>query len=338
MSGSYHYHGAIRKISILFGDMFNDLYVARATTAGTLVNQRRVPIAYAPKHKFLARLQERPDLTADRVQITLPRMSYQISGALIYDSARQLQSQNACRQQTATGEWVQIYSPAPYNIPFELNIYAKNQDEGLQLVEAITPHFKPSITRKYRPIDGQSWVDEVTFVLNSVNLTDEFEGEFTDERMIIYTLSFEASFNIYGSADIPGKLIKTAIVNFRDMDGRLQLRKTTSVDPLDADPDDDYVILETTETSLFDPNTVELPSDPDSPAPTIVIHTSTVDTVRVNQTAPAASWTIIHNFGRVPIVQIFLSNGEIVDADVVATVTHVYVTFANATSGFVILA
>lgn len=242
MYGSWFYHGSIRKILILFGDMFNDIYVARRTTTGNLVNQKRVPLSYAPRQKFLARLQERPDLTADRVEITLPRMSYEISGSLEYASDRQLPAANSCRQVDQDGNTVQIWSPAPYNIPLELNIYSKNQDEAMQIIEQILPFFKPSITRKYYPITGQEWVDTATFILSSVSLNDEFEGEFKDTRTIVYTLTFNAQMNLYGRADTNAKLIKTAIINYDEMDGDRIKQTVLRVNPQNAGPDDIYTI------------------------------------------------------------------------------------------------
>lgn len=257
MYGSWFYHSSIRKILVLFGDMFNDIYVARRTTTGSLVNQKQVPLSYAPRQKFLARLQERPDLTADRVEITLPRMSYEISGSLAYASDRQLPAANSCRQVDQDGNVVQIWSPAPYNIPLELNIYSKNQDEAMQILEQILPFFKPTITRKYYPINGQEWIDTVTFVLNGVSLNDDFEGEFKDVRTIVYTLTFEAQMNIYGRADTPTNLIKTAIINYnKDSDTRL-FQTVFEVNPRTAGPDDVYVIDES--TFFFDDEWEPLP-------------------------------------------------------------------------------
>lgn len=63
-----------------------------------------------------------------------------------------------------------------------------------------------------------------------------------------------------------------------------------------------------------------------------------IGAVRIDQSAPAATWILPHAFGRVPAVQAYLASGEQVTTDIVATSTTITVTFAAAQSGFVIAA
>lgn len=243
MYGPYFYNATIRKVVALFGDMFNEINVARQDAAGNLINQKQVPLSYAPQQSFLARLAERPDLESDRVAISLPRMSYQISGNLIYDSNRQIPKSNMCVVLNADGNPVGVMSPAPYNIPFELSVYAVNQNEALQVVEQILPYFKPSITRRYRPFDGQTWTDEVTFILQNVSIEDTFENDFIENRAVIYTLQFDARINIYGYVDNNSSIIKNAIVNFTTTPGQIpDLTIQQSVNPQEANEDDVHTI------------------------------------------------------------------------------------------------
>lgn len=51
----------------------------------------------------------------------------------------------------------------------------------------------------------------------------------------------------------------------------------------------------------------------------------------------AATWTLPHPLGRVPLVQVFLADGEAVTADVQAGPTQVTVTHASPCAGFVLL-
>lgn len=216
MRNEYEYHGIIRKIVAMFGDIFNEINVARKDNDGNLVNQRRVPLAYAPRESFLARLNERPDLQDERMAISLPRMSFEIAGSLNYDSGRQLPKNNVCRVINSEGVPVKVYAPAAYTMPMTLSIYGKNQNESLQILEQILPYFKPSIHRIYRPIDGETFTDQITFTLNSTTIDDSYDNDFTNNRKIIYTLNFEVRFNIFGNIDDKSKVIKTSIVNFID--------------------------------------------------------------------------------------------------------------------------
>lgn len=60
--------------------------------------------------------------------------------------------------------------------------------------------------------------------------------------------------------------------------------------------------------------------------------------VRLDVPAASASWILTHGLGRVPIVAVYLANGEQVIANVFATSTTITVAFADAQTGFVIAA
>ena len=91
MFGNYYYHERIRRSVAIFGKMFNDIYVLRKDSSGNVISTVKVPLAYAPKQKYLDRIREQEDLqTGQRVALKLPRMSFEII-SLNYDPARQLQ-------------------------------------------------------------------------------------------------------------------------------------------------------------------------------------------------------------------------------------------------------
>ena len=77
MLGTYFYHEVIRKTIIGFGTLFNNMEVRHETSDGTTVDIKRVPLAYGPAAKFIARLEQQPDLNK-MVAITLPRIQYTI--------------------------------------------------------------------------------------------------------------------------------------------------------------------------------------------------------------------------------------------------------------------
>ena len=56
MLGTYFYHEVIRKTIIGFGTLFNNMEVRHQTSDGTTVDIKRVPLAYGPAAKFIARL------------------------------------------------------------------------------------------------------------------------------------------------------------------------------------------------------------------------------------------------------------------------------------------
>ena len=67
MFGYHSYNKNIRNIVVLFGTVFNDITVKRLKSDGTTEREFKIPIAYGPAEKFLAKLNQQD-------VITLPRM------------------------------------------------------------------------------------------------------------------------------------------------------------------------------------------------------------------------------------------------------------------------
>ena len=205
MFGRYYYHETLRKAVTAFGRVFNDIYIAGRNDV-----RQRVPIVYGQRDKFLLRIREESDLEADQqVAIRLPRMSFEIS-SIEYASDRQLQRQTRITQSGSTlTRRSRINAAAPYNISFELHVYSKTQDDGLQIVEQILPYFAPQFSLTITPLGGSPDLKEdVPLTLVGVDLADEYEGDFTERRTIVYTLSFELRINFYGPIN-DGEVIRS---------------------------------------------------------------------------------------------------------------------------------
>ena len=90
MIGKNYYNEGIRKLTIAFGQLFNNIIIENTSSTGAVTKRIRVPLAYAPKEKFLVRLEQQANLQDDReVSITLPRLGFEITG-LQYDATRKL--------------------------------------------------------------------------------------------------------------------------------------------------------------------------------------------------------------------------------------------------------
>lgn len=252
MFGQYYYHERIRKGVAMFGKLFDNIYVIRKDATGDTINQVKVPLSYAPKQKFLERLRENPDLYEDQsVAIKLPRMSFEITN-IVYDPTRQLPKTNSIyRTGSSNNNRSLFYSYVPYNVTFQLNVYAKNQDDALQIVEQIIPYFNPQYTLTIKPLpDFQDIKEDVPIVLNGVSLNDDFEGSVEQRRTIIYTLDFETKINFYGPVS-EQNIIRKSIVNFYQLRTGLAdsdtLLETLTIEPnpINVSPDSDYGFTET---------------------------------------------------------------------------------------------
>lgn len=215
MFGSHFYHATVRKSVAVFGTLFNNITVARTKSDGSLINQVKVPLAYGPKQKFLSRLETETGQDAS-VAIKLPRISFEITGIDI-DTSKKLQKRTQLNEPGTTGTTTSrksIKQFVPYNIGMQLNIMAKNQDDGLQILEQILPYFQPEFTVSIKPVDDfTSFKQDVPITLNSVSFEDQFEGDYTSRRVLIYTLDFTMKMSFYGPiAD--SKVIRSVNVEF----------------------------------------------------------------------------------------------------------------------------
>ena len=246
MFNTYFYHKRIRKCVALFGSMFNDIYILRKNADSTGYSTIKVPLSYAPKRKYLERLLENPDLDTDsKVAIKLPRMSFEIL-SLTYDATRQLSKVNKYSVVTSNSLKTKFYSPTPYIVSFQLNIYTKTQDDALQVVEQIIPFFNPQYTLTIKPVDEYPTITEdVPIILQSVTFTDDYEGALEARRSIIYTLDFEMKINFYGPINT-GEIIRQIDINLGQMNigmndsDMLTERIRIRPDPQNVSPDSDY--------------------------------------------------------------------------------------------------
>ena len=222
MFGGYFYNARIRKAVAVFGSLFNDIQVMRQNSSGNVISQQKVPLSYAPKRDFLARLDEMQsgELAERQVAVKLPRMSFEIVG-MNYDASRQIPKMNSCATypETSDGTGQRLYAPVPYNLQFALNIYAKSQDDALQIVEQILPSFTPNYTLTIKPIDDLDLKEDTPITFQGISFSDDYEAALEARRSIIYTLDFEMKITLYRDAASNVKIIDKACIQFADLSG-----------------------------------------------------------------------------------------------------------------------
>ena len=265
MIGKNFYNEGIRKLTIAFGQIFNNIIIENTSSTGAVTKRIRVPLAYAPKEKFLVRLEQQENLTDDReVAITLPRLGFEITG-LSYDSTRKLtrtQKTVRVRQSDSTVLNYQ-YTPVPYNVNFSLYSFTATAENGLQIVEQILPFFQPDYTVTIRVNPDMNIIRDVPIVLNSVNYEDTYNGEFTRRRAVIYTLNFTAKTYIFGPMSKQGIIRKAQADLGADTDPTLQRDERIIIipNPESADADDDFGFTTTissfTDSKRYNPTSGE---------------------------------------------------------------------------------
>jgi len=212
MLGTYFYHEILRKTVIGFGTLFNDINIRHRDASGTSFSNLKVPLAYGPIQKFLARIQQQPDLNRE-IALTLPRLSFEMTG-LQYDPSRKTGVTQTFLA-TQNGNAKKVYMPVPYNVTFELNIISKLNDDSLQIIEQILPYFQPSLNITINLISAIGEKKDVPVVMESITQNDQYEGGFDSRRLIIHTLRFTAKTYLFGPvAESTDGLIKRVDVDY----------------------------------------------------------------------------------------------------------------------------
>lgn len=236
MLGTYSYHEIFRRTVVAFGTLFNNIELRRTNEV------MKVPLAYGPKQKFLARLDQNPDPTNKRVQITLPRISFEING-IQYDPTRKVSPTQKIKVAKDVDENKNVYMPVPYNLSFELAIISKNQEDGMQILEQILPFFQPHYNLSVKLIPEIDDTRDVPVVLTNVDYEDSYEGDFASRRAIIYTLQFTVKTYLYGpvtDAKIIKKVVTDMYTKVDTTSAPREVRYTIQPDPITADADDDF--------------------------------------------------------------------------------------------------
>lgn len=211
----YFYHEILRKTIISFGTLFNSISIEKKDDSGDTFSSIKVPLSYGPKQKFLARLEQSPNLNKP-VQMSLPRMSFEMIG-ITYDPSRKVTStQSFLSKARDSSQIVQTYMPVPYNVEFELAIMTKLNDDMLQIIEQVLPFFQPSYNLT---IDLTSTIGEkkdVSVVLSNISMQDDYEGDYSTRRTLIYTLRFIAKTYLFGptNTNLSKDIIKKVTVGF----------------------------------------------------------------------------------------------------------------------------
>ena len=255
MLGNYFYHEIIRKTVIAFGTLFNDIHVRHDDGNGNIISEIKVPVAYGPRQKFLARIQQQPELNK-ATQITLPRMSFEITN-ISYDSSRKAGiTQTFKAKDVNNNQMKRVFMPVPYNLGFDLNVLVKLQDDGLQILEQILPFFQPGFNMSIDLVKSIGEKRDIPMILNSISQQDDYEGDFSTRRALIYTLSFTAKTFMFGHiAETPEGLIRKVQVDYySDTNTRTAKREQryTVVPKPTKDYNEDNVI-DTNDTPFIEP-------------------------------------------------------------------------------------
>ena len=227
----YFYHEILRRTIISFGSLFNGIEIKHLDSSGNVDDVIKVPLAYGPTQKFLARLEQSADLNKPTA-ITLPRMSFEFTG-LQYDGTRKVTTTQTFKSQSVGIATAirKTYMPVPYNMSFELSIFTKLNDDMLQIVEQILPYFQPAYTLSVNLVDTIGEKRDIPIVIENVTMQDDYEGNYSNRRSLLYTIRFTAKTYLFGPVGDTSKasrdLIKKVRVGYVQDDSSTPTRDLT---------------------------------------------------------------------------------------------------------------
>ena len=242
MFGDHFYHSTMRKSVAVFGTLFNNIQVVRKKADGSTINQIRVPLAYGPKDKYLARIDSS---ATSSMGIKLPRMAFDITGITL-DTTQKMAKRNIISETHGSDitkkKTIKHYTS--YDIGMSLYILAKNQDDGLQIVEQILPYFQPEYNVTITPVDGFAYKQDVSVILGGVQIDDQYEGEFTERRVLIYQLDFTMKMKFFGPTADQG-IIREVNIDFHDKNVTTALFEEMDFTVGASDNADNYTVTTT---------------------------------------------------------------------------------------------
>ena len=209
LNNNIFYHGITRKVIVAFGSLFSNVKIERKKD-GYVQQTIAVPIAYAPKEKWLVRIEQDPTLE-NHTYTTLPRLSFEITG-FTYDASRKTNRTGYITCSDGGDSMSKTYAPVPYNIDINLYALTKTSEDGLQIIEQILPYFSPEMTMSINAIPESNIITDIPIVMNSLDINDEYDGDFQTRRFITYTMGFTLKAWMFGPVS-NGSIINRVFVN-----------------------------------------------------------------------------------------------------------------------------
>lgn len=219
MFGHLYYNGIIRNYIVVFGTLFNEIFIQRNDSSNNVVDEFKVPLSYGPRDKMLARVDGDPNLSR-QAAITLPRMSFELTGAT-YDSTRKLATIQRNRGTANSGSSAYLYNPVPYNFNFQLSIAVKNAEDGTRIIEQILPFFTPEWNVTLDHVDGVNSSHDVPIILQGISTEDQYQDNFETRRALLWNLDFVLKGYLYGPSKT-GKIILDTTTSFFNVDNEVE--------------------------------------------------------------------------------------------------------------------
>ena len=181
----YFFYKSIRRTTIQFLDIFNDIYIKRYDTNGNIKGTYKVPLRFGPKTKAYLWM-----IDLGRDEEMLPMISVYTTG-IDFDPTRLTNRHQDIKINTEDGAGIYAKSAMPYNISFTVNIYVLHMIDGGQILEQILPYFAPHAFIRVK-IPEMDTLFDVKVICNGCSsiATDDMGEE--EDRILKWDVTFVA--------------------------------------------------------------------------------------------------------------------------------------------------
>lgn len=220
MLKNYYYNQQLKKATIVFANIFANMKVMTGMNACGEVEEVLVPIRYGSSDRVAAAIAA--GHTQNKLH-TLPIMSCYMTGIELapdrkhghgtFDRKSYLEQGGAFPDDV---KYIKRLMPTPYNLSYELSIYASNTDQAYQIIEQIMMIFDYDMQVQFNdsPFD---WAKITRVTLEQIGNEENYPAG-TDRRIIVWNLGFTFEFWITPPAEVKEGLINNIVLNFANMD------------------------------------------------------------------------------------------------------------------------
>jgi len=208
---------------VAFSEIFEDIKLhiynkdRSSPQYGQITGYKYVPVILAPKEKVISALSVQAGKDRAEVDNILPKISIAWNGISWVSERMRGQRQKRVlfiEYLDTTNGSTRVkqydYQTAPYSLEFEVVIWTKYMDDGVQILENVLPFFTPEayISLKERGVNLER---KCQVKLNSVTPNFSYELQEPDTRILQWQLSFSVECNMYKPIYFDSEIFVTRI-------------------------------------------------------------------------------------------------------------------------------
>jgi hypothetical protein len=218
-SGNHYYYQQTKAFVTAFGSIFNGVSIEKLNLDGTRAQLYEIPVDFSPKNKWLTMVSERPDYTSNQLQMTLPRLAFEIndmkpnmSRKIGFNGTYMIGSLN-------NGQKTKIPNPMPIDLTVSLYAITKDNEDMFQIIEQIVPFFQPCLVMNINLLPEFNIFKDIQISLNGWNTEDNYTGSPDEQRLIQTTFTFTVPMYYFGPISDSGSVIKEISVSLNSEKG-----------------------------------------------------------------------------------------------------------------------